>query len=253
MIRIEHEFEAYWEKHLVDPNDPQLERWRALERTQVERAQSQYVPLIEKYRSLDSVRALDVGCQCGALAVAMSERGAMVTGVDVEESLLEGARLRAKGYDVSPVFLRAVAESLPFESASFSLVTMIDVIEHVENIDRSLEECVRVLAPGGTFVLQGPNRLSPRWFWSDPHYRMFAISVLPPQLGRWYVTRVRRRPRYDVGTFPVALAVLAKLRALGLHIESAPGIDGGKSVSKWKYWVGNTVGSMFTIVAKKQG
>ena len=158
------EFESYWEKHLVSSNDPQLERWRELERTQVSRAQSQYLPLIEKYVVLSKAIVLDVGCQCGALAVALSERGAAVTGIDVEENLLVGARLRAKGYGVSPVFVKAVGEALPFENGSFSLVTLIDVIEHVEEIEKSLAECVRVLAPGGVLIVQGPNRWAPRWF-----------------------------------------------------------------------------------------
>jgi ubiquinone/menaquinone biosynthesis C-methylase UbiE len=247
----EREFESYWERHLVDPRDPQLERWRKLERTQVARAREQYVPVIERHITLSTQSVLDVGCQCGALAVALSERGAQVTGVDVEDSLLEGARKRAGGYGVSPVFLKAVAEQLPFESGHFSLVTMIDVIEHVQQIEQSLRECVRVVRPGGLLVLQGPNRLSPRWLWSDPHYRMFGISVLPQAAGRWYVTKVRRRPRYDVGSFPIGWLVLRSLRALGMSIVQAPGIDDGERKSHWDYVLGTLFRSMFTIVAKK--
>ncbi|MFO0557008.1 MAG: methyltransferase domain-containing protein [Polyangiales bacterium] len=247
----EREFVAYWEAHLADPRDPQLDRWRALERTQVARAREKYRRDIERFVDLSGKRALDVGCQCGALAVALAESGAIVTGLDVEEPLLEGARARARGYGASATFVKGVAERLAFEDRAFDLVTMVDVIEHVESAERSLAECARVLAPGGVLYLQGPNRLSPKWFVSDPHYEMFGISVLPPTLGRFYVTRVRGRPRYDVGTFPVGASALRTLRRLGLEVISGPGIP-AKTPRDWlrAAW-GLTVDSMFTLVARR--
>lgn len=248
----EREFVAYWEAHLADPRDPQLDRWRALERTQVQRAREKYRADIERFAFLDGKRVLDVGCQCGALAVALSEGGARVTGLDVDEPLLEGARARAKGYGVGATFVRGVAERLPFDDRSFDLVTMVDVIEHVEDSARAIAECARVLAPGGVLYLQGPNRLSPRWFRSDPHYQMFAISVLPPSLGRFYVTRVRGRPRYDVGTFPVGLSVVRTIERSGLAIVSGPGFPAKRLMDRVRSLVGLTVDSMFTLVAQRR-
>lgn len=245
-------FVAYWEEHLADPRDPQLDRWRALERTQVARARERYRQDIQRYCALDGAHVLDVGCQCGALAIALAEAGATVTGLDVDEPLLEGARARARGYGVDASFVKGVGERLPFEDRSFALVTLVDVIEHVESAEKTLAECARVLAPGGALYLQGPNRWSPKWLWSDPHYQMFGISVLPPALGRFYVTRVRGRPRYDVGTFPVGLRVLQWLRRAGLEVEAGPGIPRKSQVDRWRSVVGLTVDSMFTLVARKR-
>lgn len=247
----EREFVAYWEAHLADPRDPQLDRWRALERTQVQRARERYRADIAAHVALDGARVLDVGCQCGALAVALAESGARVTGLDIDEPLLEGARARARGYGVEASFVCGVGERLPFGDGAFDLVTMVDVIEHVEDIERSLRECARVLAPGGTLYLQGPNRWSPKWFWRDPHYQLFGISVLPPSVGRFYVTRMRGRPRYDVGTFPVGWRVLRSLRAIGLTVTSAPGMRAGVVRDRWKHAYGLTMDSMFTVVATK--
>lgn len=247
----EREFVEYWEAHLADPRDPQLDRWRALERTQVARAREKYRADIARFVSLRDKRALDVGCQCGALAVALAEHGANVTGLDVEEPLLEGARARARGYQTSAQFVKGVGERLPFEDRAFDLVTMVDVIEHVENAEKSLAECARVLAPGGVLYVQGPNRLSPKWLVSDPHYQMFGISVLPPALGRFYVTRVRKRPRYDVGTFPVGAGVLRTLRRLGLEVISGPGIPAKSLRDSVRSAWGLTMDSMFTLVARR--
>lgn len=247
----EREFVAYWERHLADPRDPQLDRWRALERTQVARARALCARELAPHRALEGARVLDVGCQCGALAVALAERGASVTGVDVAEPLLEGARARARGYGVRATFVRAEAESLPFEDASFDLVTLVDVIEHVRDPRRALAECARVLAPGATLYLQGPNRWSPRWFLRDPHYRMAAISVLPPSWGRFYVTRVRGRPSYDVGVFPVGLDVVKQLRSLGLDVLRGPGIPSRTLLDRVRSIAGLTLASMFTLVAAR--
>jgi hypothetical protein len=50
----------------------------------------------------------------------------------------------------------------------------------------------------------GPNRLWPFLLLRDPHYLMRGISLLPPRLGKSYVTRVSGYQSYDAGTFPVA-------------------------------------------------
>ncbi len=248
----EAEFVAYWERHLADPRDPQLDRWRAIERGQVARAREEYRGALAKFVTLRGARALDVGCQCGALAVALAEAGADVTGVDVSEPLLDGARARARGYGVPARFVRAEGEALPFADASFDLVTLVDVIEHVADAARTVAECARVLRPGGTLFLKGPNRLSPRWLISDPHYQFFGISPLPPSIARFYVTRVRGLPRYDVGTFPVGLSVRAWLARGGLTVVSGPGIPGGSPRDALRRAWGLTLAPMFTLVAVRR-
>lgn len=49
---------------------------------------------------------------------------------------------------------------LPFRSASFDLVMMLEVIEHLPDIPHSLREIARVLKPGGIAIITTPNRLN---------------------------------------------------------------------------------------------
>ena len=49
---------------------------------------------------------------------------------------------------------------LPFEDGGFDTVLSCGVLEHVHDPDTSLDEIRRVLAPGGTFVTNLPNRYS---------------------------------------------------------------------------------------------
>lgn len=224
VLARERPFLAHWAERLLDPRDPQRARWLALELDQIVRNRT-IAAEVAGFARLDGAAALDVGCQLGALPVALAERGARVTGVDVDDALLDGARRRCACYGADAAFLRAEAEALPFEDRSFDVVTFVDVIEHVRDARAAVRELARVLKPGGVLYLFGPNRLSPANLRSDPHYRLAGVSAMPHALGRWYVTRVRGFPRYDVGVLPVGARVSRWLRDDGLTLVHAPADD----------------------------
>lgn len=246
---VEREFLTFWAEKLLDPRDPQNERWLALEMQQIARGR-ELAEGLARLRDLSGARVLDIGCQTGGLALALAQAGAEVTAVDVAPTLLEAAAMRARCHGVSTIhFEMSRAEVLPFERGRFDLVTLVDVIEHVECAPAVLAEAVRVLAPGGLLWLQGPNRFSPRWFLRDPHYQMAGISVLPPGVGRWYVTQVRGRPRYDVGVFPVGSLVVRRLEKLGMIVELPVGPGG--VLSRVRHALAMRLGAMFIVRARK--
>ena len=257
------EFLRYWAEALLDPGDPQRLRWAALERAQIARNEG-IADEVARFVSLRGRRVLDVGCQTGALPIALSRRGACVTGVDVDEKLVDGARLRARGHGVSPTFQVALAEALPFADASFDAVTFVDVIEHVADARAALRELARVLRPGGTLYLFGPNRLSPSLWLSDPHYQLVGVSALPHWLGELYVTRARGFPRYDVGVLPIGGVVERWLQQDGLTvIDSArdaaarwwdnhlPGFAGGRGLARLWGAVRVSAAPLFRLVARR--
>jgi len=49
---------------------------------------------------------------------------------------------------------------LPFRPASFDLVTMLEVIEHLADIPHALGEIARVMRPGAVAIITTPNRLN---------------------------------------------------------------------------------------------
>lgn len=55
-------------------------------------------------------------------------------------------------------FREAKVPPLPFEDESFDCVVSFQVIEHISNDRRFVEEVRRVLRPGGKFVVSTPNR-----------------------------------------------------------------------------------------------
>ncbi len=86
-----------------------------------------------------------------------------MVGVDVSPGMLEQARARGG----SARFVEGDAERLPFEDASFDLVTVRHAPHHFRDVARFLSEARRVLRPGGRFVMSdgvSPTAESKAWF-----------------------------------------------------------------------------------------
>lgn len=119
------------------------------------------VALLGERLTRDGRRLLDAGCGTGGfLRWALQEGSfASAAGVDIGSAAIELARQSLPGVDLRAAPLRA----LPFEDDSFDLVVSNDVLQHVpeSDVDASLSELRRVLAPGGSVLLRtnGSRRL----------------------------------------------------------------------------------------------
>ncbi len=154
-------------------------------------------------------RLLDVACGPGQLLRAAIARGVDATGVDVSAQAVAMARDALPDARVE----EGNAEALPFDDASFSLVTCIGAIERMFDRPAALAEMRRVATPDARFcvMVRNANTLSWRIWrqWLDRQNRRghqdalsldawtalfgdagFAIDdVLPDQ---WFRQRVRR-------------------------------------------------------------
>jgi|tagenome__1003787_1003787.scaffolds.fasta_scaffold20828955_1 SAM-dependent methyltransferase len=96
----------------------------------------------------DGKRLLDVGCgPRGSLewADSASERVGLDPLADLYLKL--GAEAHRMRYVAAP------AEAMPFADGSFDVVSSFNSLDHVDDLDRTVAEIVRVLAPGGVFLL----------------------------------------------------------------------------------------------------
>lgn len=102
-------------------------------------------------------RVLDVACGTGDLAEAFARAGAMeVTGLDYTAAMLDHARVKAAkaGGTVARIrYLQGDAQSLPFASGSFDIVSIAFGIRNVADPAKALAEFHRVLAPGGRVAI----------------------------------------------------------------------------------------------------
>ena len=96
---------------------------------------------------------LDVGCGSGQLALMAARDGLVVTGVDIASNLIERARARAQAEGLRARFEEADAEALPFEDASFDVVTSLIGAMFAPRPELVAQELLRVCVPGGTIAM----------------------------------------------------------------------------------------------------
>lgn len=99
----------------------------------------------------------DVGCYTGLAAEVYRQAGAVyVDGFDISAAALNAAAPRCRN-----VFLwDCDGEVSPAPSGTYDVVVAGDVIEHLINTDRFVDELHRMLVPGGTLILTTPNLAS---------------------------------------------------------------------------------------------
>ncbi|MGL5811015.1 MAG: methyltransferase domain-containing protein [Nocardioides sp.] len=128
----------------------------------------------ERLAELDGPH-LDVGVGLGEFAGPLSDWGREVHGVDVHPRYL--AEVRRVHPDVRVARIDA-AEPLPYPAATFTSVSLLDVLEHAADEDFLLREVARVLQPGGRLVLSVPHR--------------HVFSVLDPDDAKFRWPRLHR-------------------------------------------------------------
>jgi O-antigen biosynthesis protein len=102
-------------------------------------------------------RVLDLGSGEGFGAALLSESAAHVVGVDVDELTIEHSTLNYAGPNLE--FKQGTAVDLTaFEDGSFGAVVAFEIIEHVSEQERVLEEVARLLGDDGILVISTPDR-----------------------------------------------------------------------------------------------
>jgi SAM-dependent methyltransferase len=183
--RLRRYYTAYYRDTLGIPDWPELVRLRQTEEGPARQRLERLQELLGG--TLRGSRVLVVGCGTGGFDTVATGAGAQVVGVDTD-----GEALAICGVKRAPDgahYARAAAEALPFRDDVFDLVHCFSVIEHVESVERSIEEMVRVARRGGAIYLHTPNA----WSWYEGHYKLFWVPFLPRAVGRLYL-RLRGRP-----------------------------------------------------------
>ncbi len=103
---------------------------------------------------------LEVGSGGGLICEGLAHRGAVMVGLEPSPEALMTARAHAErsGLGQNIYYQREVAEAMPFADGSFSAIICLDVLEHVQDLQATIREIARVIAPGGVFVFDTINR-----------------------------------------------------------------------------------------------
>lgn len=94
-------------------------------------------------------RLLDVGCGSGELLEHAAARGASVSGLDPAPGMIELARRRVPAADLR----MGGIDALPWGDDSHDVVTAVNALQFADDTFDALDECVRVLVPGGALAV----------------------------------------------------------------------------------------------------
>jgi SAM-dependent methyltransferase len=122
---------------------------------------------------------LENGCGVGMYLKRLSTDATLAVGLEIELPRAREASAQTL------VVLNGAGESLPFPDGKFDLVLSHEVLEHVSDDRKCLEEIVRVLKQGGRLVLFVPNRGYPfethGIYWKGRYHfgNKFGVNYLP--------------------------------------------------------------------------
>jgi SAM-dependent methyltransferase len=171
---------------------------------------------LELLPDVDGLDVVELGCGGGQCSVALAERGATVTGIDVSPAELEHARELAEDHDVSNAieWIEGDVRDLSMlEDDSFDVACNAWVFQWVDDLDACFEEAHRVLRPDARFVFSMPH---PTYDLVDPETHEVVESYFddPRQVYEFEGMDVDQVIyRHRIGD------VYADLRAAGFDVE----------------------------------
>jgi 2-polyprenyl-6-hydroxyphenyl methylase / 3-demethylubiquinone-9 3-methyltransferase len=167
---------------------------------------------IARQTELGKSKVLDVGCGGGLLAEGMATHGSAVTGIDRSEKALGVARAHAAQSGIDVHYEASDAETWAEEHGdAYDIVTCLEVLEHVPDVEATVAACARMLKPGGLFFFATLNR--------TPKSYLMAI------LGAEYVLGWLPKGTHRYANFLRPSELVAALRHGGLEPAELRGMS----------------------------
>jgi ubiquinone/menaquinone biosynthesis C-methylase UbiE len=164
---------------------PKYEKWVEDRIWQEKHQEERINSLKENFNSLLGKRILDLGCGMGGLTVALAKEKLDVIALDFNPDYCKITKLRGERYKLKVEIINSMGEYLPFRNESIDIVCLFDVLEHVQEPIKVLNETYRVLKPSGGAIVTFVNRYTLK----DPHYHLLFINWMPGRLVEWYIKK----------------------------------------------------------------
>ena len=160
---------------------------------------------------------LDIATGTGDFAIATSKiEPDKITGIDISEGMLKIGRKKISriGLTDKIELIKADSENLPFKEKAFDAAVVGFGVRNFENLEIGLAEILRVLKPGGVFIVLEFSK--PRHTPFKQFYN-FYFSYILPFLGK-LISKDKRAYNYlpeSVREFPDGNDFIAILKKVG--------------------------------------
>jgi len=110
-------------------------------------------------KPISKKKVLDIGCGGGLISESLAKKKAEVIGIDENISSIKQAKEHAK---IDCLKINYINQSLDLffkkNKKKFDLILCLEVLEHVNNVEKTLDKITKLLKPGGMIILSTINR-----------------------------------------------------------------------------------------------
>lgn len=196
-----------WEAHTYD------DKWSiSFDERCAEYARDRFIALAGR-DGWPYAKALELGAGTGFFSLNLKQAGVLdeVHVTDLSPGMVEAAKANASRLGFTVEGRVADAERIPYEDNTFDVVVGHAVIHHIPDVELALREILRVLKPGGRFVIAGePTRVGDwyaRWLGRVTWKVTTTLTRLPPLRGTW----AREQAELDESSRAAALEAVVDL------------------------------------------
>ncbi|PKQ43772.1 bifunctional demethylmenaquinone methyltransferase/2-methoxy-6-polyprenyl-1,4-benzoquinol methylase UbiE [Confluentibacter flavum] len=168
---------------------------------------------------------LDIATGTGDLAIALTKTNATkIIGLDISIGMLEIGieKIKRQGLDNKIEMVLGDSENMPFEDNTFDAITVGFGVRNFETLENGLKEILRVLKPGGCFVILETSMPTKTPY--KQGYNFYTKNILPV-IGRLF-SKDKSAYKYlceSASVFPYGEALNNILRKIGfISVEDFP-------------------------------
>lgn len=186
-------------------------------------------------KPFESLRLLDIGCGGGLLSEPMTRLGFQVTGVDASERNIGTASAHAAQQGLAIDYRASTAEGLLAAGEQpFDVILNMEVIEHVADPAAYLQDCARLLKPGGLMIVATLNRT------------LKALALA--KIGAEYILRWLPVGAHDWNKFLKPQEIRDFLSREPVVVDGPYGVVFNPLTGRWTESVDTDVNYMMTVV-----
>jgi len=174
----------------------------------------------KKLDSLAGLRILDIGCGGGILSEPLARLGATVVGADPAADNIAAASAHALESGVAVDYRATTAEELAAQNERFDIVLVMEVVEHVANVEDFVATCVSMVKPGGLMIAATLNRTM----------KSFALAIV----GAEYVLRWLPRGTHQWDKFVTPEEMEKAIEGNGLNVIGERGVVYNLFADRWQ-------------------
>jgi len=170
------------------------------------------ISFIHEFAEIKNKKIVDVGCGGGILTEGLASQGAIATGIDLSEELIDIADLHGLETGIKASYQKISAETFAAEHPdSFDHVTCMEMLEHVPDPSSIVSACAKLVKPGGFVFFSTLNR--------KPKAYLLAI------LAAEHLLKMLPKGTHDYKTFIKPSELSQWCRHSGLEVKGITGIE----------------------------